>query len=255
MADDGRDQTAEQETPETSSGDEPKGGDSAESEHTEPQADFESSLKRRARRHRSRSAKRNKAELERKKAERRFTLATAAISATAAILGAAVGGIFSYLASHTQSTAQADAALVSRRQSTYSDYISQISDLTDSEGLVLDALAFFHDHDGSNMEQVRSFVDDYNNAFAKVKHTDYIVILNDSDAVDAARRRITNAHVMLYKEITEELNHAFYGQTVDLGAVADAKAKIPVLREDEMTFARVARNDVKQPTRDLWPPW
>jgi hypothetical protein len=252
MADDGENQAAEQETPETSSGDEPKGGDVAESDRPEPQDDFESSRKRRARGRRKRSAKRKKAELERKKSERRFTLATAAISATAAILGAGVGGLFSYLASHTQSTAQADAALISRRQSTYSDYISQISDLADSEGLLVDALLFFHDH-GSNSDQVRTFVGDFNNVFAKVKHTDHIVILNDSDAVDDIRNRITNAHIRLFKVISGEVAHVFDGQTTDPDALEDALTSIAAIREDELTFVRVARNDVKQPTRNLWP--
>ena len=70
---------------------------------------------------RKRKSKRRKRKGKRK--DSHSILISASISASAALLGAAIGGFFSYTATHSQNTAQTDAAQISRRQAAYADYL------------------------------------------------------------------------------------------------------------------------------------
>ena len=96
MADNGENQAAEHQAAEHQAQPEPT-ADKPTVAQSEP-AEDESKVKA------------GKPKSEDSKSEWRHTLITAVISALAALLGASVGGFFTYWGSHSQSIAQADAA-------------------------------------------------------------------------------------------------------------------------------------------------
>jgi hypothetical protein len=185
------------------------------------------------------------------KSDWRHTLITAAISALAALLGAAVGGLFSYLGSHSQSVAQTDAALIKGRQTTYSDYMTEMVDLADTEHVLVDNLRHFH-YDPDHLDQLNSTVKQYNDDGTKAKHTDYIVSLNASDAVDNIRDQIAVKQKDIHGVMSRALDQAYGQKPVEIDLLNDLYSKIDAVSAKFDDFTNAARADVEQPNRRLF---
>lgn len=183
------------------------------------------------------------------KSEWRHTLITAVISALAALLGASVGGFFTYWGSHSQSTAQADAALIERRQSVYADYITAEVDRSNTEHLLADYLS----ERPIPVDQVNNTVDTRNDLIDKCARTGYILRFNASDAVDNIRLTIDQDETDIGKIIDKLLGQGSNPNGItDKRAFDDLYGKIDAVRHEYHVFADAARADVKSPNRGLF---
>jgi hypothetical protein len=183
------------------------------------------------------------------KSEWRHTLITAVISALAALLGASVGGFFTYWGSHSQSTAQADAALIERKQSVYADYITAEVERSNTEHL----LAHYLGERPIPVDQVNKIIDTRNDLIDKCARTGYILRLNASDAVNNIRLTIdqdeTDISTIMDKLIGQASNP---DGITDKRALDDLYGKIDAVRHEYHVFADAARADVKSLNRGLF---
>jgi hypothetical protein len=126
--------------------------------------------------------------------ESRFSILTALISAAAALIGAAFGGIASYAAAQSQAdaqsrvaqannTAQASQALITRQQIAYSDYIAAEDDLEVVELRFRDAVAHFRP---PNIDPIVAVFKEYGDVHTKWLHVVDKVELVSSPKVDQA---------------------------------------------------------------------
>jgi hypothetical protein len=183
------------------------------------------------------------------KSDWRHTLITAAISALAALLGAAVGGFFTYWGSHSQSIAQADAALIERKQSVYADYITAEVARSSTEHLLTDYLS----ERPIPVDQVNKTADTRNDLIDKCARTGYILRFNASDAVENIRMTIDQDETDI-GEIIDKL----LGQDSNPDGITDKRAfddlygKLDAVRHKYYIFADAARADIKAPNRGLF---
>jgi len=127
------------------------------------------------------------ASAQRSKRESRFSVLTALISALAALFGALVGGVSSYVVAQCNNTAQADEAQITRRETTYADYMTQQSDFATAQHTLVDALQLIPPPANT---QVNAYLEHYRDEHDKSLHSDYSVRLVESPGVDPARKAI-----------------------------------------------------------------
>jgi hypothetical protein len=233
----------------------PHNGIEASEDDDAPAADHAGKPERKAAMRKRRSSRRKRAERDRKKSDRRFALGTAAISATAAIMGAMAGGFFSYKGAEEQSNAHADAATLTRKQTIYSDYIAQLVDYTDAENTVVDVLQSYNDNYATGEAykiNLNSYVDKSTAAFEKTAHSQYIVSLNDSDAVDTVRGRISDTVTAIRFELRGQVGRAYKNEFVDPAWLERTRQNIKAVQSDFANFTKAARDELKLPNHGFF---
>lgn len=173
---------------------------------------------------------------------------TAVISALAALMGALVGGISSYVVAQSTSTAEADAAQIARRETTYADYITDESDLLRSYGDLAD---HFRLNPGDRAEwdaMLKTEADIY----TKWLHTDFIVRVVESPGVDQARQAIFD-HNLKIKNLWHGLrsqvdNHEPINQHHLQGLYSEISGMTSFLD----AFTKAAQADLVPPKRGLF---
>lgn len=182
------------------------------------------------------------------KSDWRHTLIIAAFSAFAALLGAAVGGFFTYWGSHSQSIAQADAALIERKQSVYADYITAEVTRSSTERLLIDLLR----ERPIPIDRVNKTTDTRNDLIDKCARTGYILRFNASDAVDNIRMTIDQDETDISEIIDKLLGDWNPDEITDKRAFDDLYGKLDAVRHQYHIFADAARADIKAPKRRLF---
>ena len=179
--------------------------------------------------------------------DHRLTVITATITALAGILGAAVGGVasgfFSYKTAHSQATAQADAALINRRQTSYSDYITAHLDRHNTEYTLADELRL----SPADLGTLKATTDRWNELVEKAGHADYTVQLNDSDSVDTIRATIADKEKDIHGVISKLLAQANSHTAIDQSALHNAYTKLDAVADLYPKFLDAARADVQSP--------
>lgn len=175
--------------------------------------------------------------------ESRFSVLTALISAAAALIGAGVGGFASYYVAQANNTAQSNQALITRRQTAYSDFISAETDLEDAEFRLHDAI---NDFEQPNIEPVKAAFKQENNAHIKWMHEVGIVQIVDSTGVDQALDAIITRQADLSRTIQNFVNQVEYQMTtVDESALDKFVADVKGLERLAHQFLTAAKSDIE----------
>jgi hypothetical protein len=189
---------------------------------------------------------------ERTRSESHVSVLTALISALAALAGAGVGGIASYKAAQSQdaaqfrvaqanNTAQADQALITRKQIAYSDYLAADFDMENSEFRFQDALFAFKP---PNVDGVKAAVEPTFDSNVKYLRAMYNVELVDSPEVDQVIREISSKHDDLTYTMQGLMNAALTGNPVPRSAVAQIGEKAVGMKDLRHKFRDAARKDI-----------
>jgi hypothetical protein len=186
--------------------------------------------------------------------ESRFSVLTALISAAAALIGATVGGIASYEAAQSQATAQfrvakanngaqANQALITRRQTAYSDFISSETDLQDAEFRLLDAIVDFRP---PNIDRVVAVFKQENAAHIKWMHEVANVQIVGSTEANLSLNAIIGRQADLSQTISIFVNQVQY-QMMPVDDSADHKFFTNIKGLDELTpqFINAAKRDIE----------
>jgi hypothetical protein len=187
------------------------------------------------------------------RAESRFSVLTALISAAAALVGATVGGVASYMAAQSQAdaqfrvsqannTAQANQALITRRQTAYSDLISAEEDLEDAEFRLYDAIKEF---EPPNIDPVKAAFKQEDNTHTKWLHEVGIVQIVDSTEVGQALNAIITRQTDLSQTIGNFVDQVQYQMTtVDESARRKFIHNAQGLSALDHQFLTAARRDI-----------
>jgi hypothetical protein len=178
----------------------------------------------------------------------RVPLITAAISALAALIGALVGRISSYMVAQSNNTAQADAAQIARRETTYADYITFESDLLRADHDLVDHFRSNPDDTAAVDPLIRTWTDNY----GKWLHTDFIVKVVESPQVFPARNAIYSQNLrirdLLQGLIVEVNSH----QPIDQSALNELHTEFDGMTNLLDAFTQVAQADTRPPNRGLF---
>ena len=135
------------------------------------------------------------------KRESRFSVLTALISALAALLGALVGGVSSYMVAQSNNAAQAEVAQIKTRQTAYADLISYQSDLLISDNALEDHYKFNPGDSDDGDKVLKAQQENY----GKWLHTDFIVrVVESSPKVDPARK-VIHDHNLKIRDLLQDL--------------------------------------------------
>jgi hypothetical protein len=185
--------------------------------------------------------------------ENRFSVLTALISAAAALVGATVGGVASYMAAQSQvdaqfrvsqanNAAQANQALITRRQTAYSDLISAEEDLEDGELRLHDAI---NDFKPPNIDPVKAAFKQENDIHTKWLREVGIVQIVDSTEVDHALDAIIIRQIDLSRTIQNFMNQVEYEMTtVDESARGKFFDNAEGLHPFVQQFLKAAKRDI-----------
>ena len=178
----------------------------------------------------------------------RVPLITAVISAFAALIGALLGGISSYMVAQSNITAQADEALIARKATTYADYITYQSDLLRADSDLVD---HFRSNPGDTAAMdplVKTWRDNDGNWL----HTDFIVKVVASPQAFSAREAI-NVHNFKIRDLLQHLIDQVNGhEPIDQSALVDLHTEFDRMNEVVTVFTDVARADTTPPKRGLF---
>jgi hypothetical protein len=175
------------------------------------------------------------------------------ISALAALAGAGVGGIASYKAAQSQeaaqfrvaqanNTAQADQALITRKQIAYSDYLAADFDMENSELRFQDALFAFKP---PNVDDVKAAAKQTHDINVKYLRAMYNVELVDSPEVDQIIKEISSKHDDLTLTMQGLTNAALQaGSPAPRSAVTQIGERIPGMQDLRRKFRDAARKDI-----------
>ncbi|MCW2649111.1 MAG: hypothetical protein QOE94_2296 [Mycobacterium sp.] len=178
----------------------------------------------------------------------RLPLITAAISALAALSGTVVGGISSYLVAQSNNTAQADAAQIARRESTYADYITYQSDLLRADSDLVD---HFKSNPGDRAGldlKVKTWTDNY----GKWLHTDFIVKVVASPKVFPARNDIYVHNLRIRDLLQGRIVEVNNSAPIDQSALSELYKEFDRMTTFVDRFTQVAQADTTPPTRGLF---
>jgi hypothetical protein len=185
--------------------------------------------------------------------ESRFSVLTALISAAAALIGAAVGGIASYEAAQSQAaaqfrvaqannTAQANQALITRKQTAYSDYIAAEDDLEAAELRFRDAIAVFRP---PNIDPIEAAYKEYFDVHTKWLHVVDMVELVDSPEVGHSLDAISTQQTDVGITVTKFVNQIEGDMTtVDQSALDQFVTKVQGLNPLGYEFLAAAKRDI-----------
>jgi hypothetical protein len=176
--------------------------------------------------------------------ESRFSVLTALISAAAALIGAGVGGFASYYVAQANNSAQSNQALITRRQTAYSDFISAETDLENAEYRLHDAIS---DFEPPNIEPVKAAFKQENDTHTKWNHEAGTVQMVDSTGVDQALDAIIIRQADLSKSIQNFVNQVEYQMTtVDGPALDKFVADLKGLEPLDHQFITAAKSDIER---------
>jgi hypothetical protein len=189
---------------------------------------------------------------QRGRAESRFSILTALISAGAALRGAAVGGIASYEAAQSQAaaqfrvaesnnTAQANQALIARRQIAYSDLLAAEEDLEVAQFRLGDAI---QDFKPPNVEPVQEAFKREDDAHTKWLHACDTVALVDSPQVESSLEALSNHQTELSTEVGNLANVTIYQKQTDPDALSRFVQKVKDLGALVSALLGAAKSDI-----------
>lgn len=182
------------------------------------------------------------------RSDRRFTIITASISASAALLGALVGGISTYMVAQRNNIADADTAQIASRKSAYADYLSAETDLEGAEYKLADTLR----DQPNNLDAVLSAVNQFNDRKHKEWRVGDIVSLVDSDPVKNARIEIAKEqHKIQHLEETL-VDQASDHKVPDRSELNEMYTRLDGMSHLQDLFIDSARRDMTPPTRGLF---
>jgi hypothetical protein len=185
--------------------------------------------------------------------ESRFSVLTALISAAAALIGATVGGIASYEAAQSQAaaqfrvaqsnnTAQANQALITRKQTAYSDYIAAEDDLEVVELRLREVISNFRP---PNIDPIEAAFKEWDDVHTKWLHVVDMVELVDSPEVEHSLEAISTQQIDLGITITSFVNQTKYDMTtVDQSALDQFVKKVQGLNPLGNDFIAAAKRDI-----------
>jgi hypothetical protein len=178
-----------------------------------------------------------------------YILITAGISALAALLGALIGGISSYLVAQSNNAAEAESAQISRKETTYADFITHSSDLVRVDS---DLTNHYKSHPADTAEQ-NQLHDALADEYSKWLHTDFIVRVVDSPEVDSARNEIYR-HILIIRDLLRDLPEEVHsGKPIDqTTASLDSEYNGMYLLVN--AFTKAAKDDVTPSKRKLCTP-
>jgi hypothetical protein len=178
----------------------------------------------------------------------RYTFITAGISALAALAGALIGGISSYLVAQSNNAAEVEAAQISKKETTYADFITSETDLLRASADVSDHYRL-NPGDTAEEDQV---IKTYGENYSKWLHTDFIVRVVDSPAVDSVRNAIYE-HILIIKDLNTDLADESAGKPpkpMDK-TITKLRSEYDVTLKLESSFTQAAKNDVTPSKRKL----
>jgi hypothetical protein len=177
----------------------------------------------------------------------RYTLITAGISALAALLGALIGGISSYLVAQSNNAAEAESAQISRKETTYADFITHSSDLLRADNDLTDHYKS-NPADTAEEDQLQNTV---SGNYGKWLHTDFIVRVVDSPEVDSARNAIYE-HILTIRGLLTELADEVHSRKPINQTTANLESEYEGVNVLENTFTKAAKDDVTPSKRKLF---
>jgi hypothetical protein len=193
---------------------------------------------------------------------RDLTVIAATVGALATLLGAAVGavatGYFSDKAAQRQADAQirtaqssnmaqAEAALMAKRQTDYANFLTAETDLQGIEMTLKNYFLRFPLSE-SDRAQFLDRIGQWNDLMPKAVHADFIVGLIDSPDVDKARVPISAQQNEIENYIHTFAQSDRNNQPIDSSTLQDYVSKVDGLQPLFETFAGVARtSDMKLP--------
>ena len=186
------------------------------------------------------------------KPESRFSVLTALFSAVAALAGAAVGGIASYKAAESQAAAQfrvaqannaaqADQALISRRQTAYSDFLAAATDVDNAEYRLHDAVGDFKP---PNIDPVQAAFQQFADNSGKFVHEHSNAQLVDSPEVNEWVMSIGDKQAEIFDRVQQLTRDAQYSGSVDQSALHQLDVEIDGVNAILTKFIAAARNDI-----------
>jgi hypothetical protein len=171
----------------------------------------------------------------------RVPLITAAISALAALVGALVGGISSYMVSQSNNTAQADEAQIARRETTYADYLTFQSDLVRADHDLVDHFKSNPEDTAALDPLVKTWTDNY----GKWLHTDFIVKVVESPQVFPAREAIYSQNLTIRNHLQGLIVQVNSHQPIDQSALNELYREFDGMTNLVDAFAQVAQADTR----------
>lgn len=188
--------------------------------------------------------------------ESRFSVLTALISAAAALIGAIVGGVGSYVAAQSQATAQfrvaqannaatADQALITRKQTAYSDFIAAEEDLEDAAfqfGMAI------YDFKPPDIDPIKAAFSRWDDVRTKWEHAVGTVELVDSPDVRNSLHAILKEQDALRSKLEMLYTPAIYQLTAtDMDELARFTEKREGLSKLDSAFMVAAKRDISGP--------
>ncbi|HZA10092.1 hypothetical protein [Mycobacterium sp.] len=184
----------------------------------------------------------------RNKNEWQVPLITAAISAFAALTGALVGGISSYIVAQSNNTAQANEALIARKATTYADYITYQSDLLRADNELVEHFKSNPSDTAAMDPLVKTWTDNY----GKWLHTDFIVKVVASPQVSSTGETI-HTHNDRIRDLLNHLIHEVNShEPIDQSALVDLHAEFVHMSDFVNDFTDHARADTTPPKGGLF---
>lgn len=185
--------------------------------------------------------------------ESRFSVLTALISAAAALIGAIVGGVGSYVAAQSQATAQfrvaqannvatADQALITRRQTAYSDFMAAEKDLEDAAfqfGMAI------YDFNPPNIDPIKAAFSRWDDVHTKWEHAVGTVELVDSPNVRHSLQPILKEQDALRSKLEMLYTPAIYQlAATDMAELERFTEKREGLSKLDSAFLDAAKRDI-----------
>jgi hypothetical protein len=182
----------------------------------------------------------DEAAAEKSKSDWRTTL----ISAVAALLGALIGGVASYLVATQSSLHQADAALLDKRQSDYADYLAAETKL---QGVEYTLHTYYERYDETNIDTLQQAADHYYDLKDAAVSTDYLVALVCSPEVDKARIAIVDLQQSIDADLHALADDSKYRQKLNPETVQRYGSQVEQLTGLFSDFTHAARaTDLRQ---------
>jgi hypothetical protein len=178
----------------------------------------------------------------------RVPLITAAISAFAALIGALIGGVASYMVAQSSSTAQADAALIARKATTYADYITYQSDLLRADS---DLVEHFRSNPGDTAA-MDLLVKTWRDNDGKWLHTDFIVEVVASPQVFSKRKAISVHNDTIRSLLQSLIDEANSHEPINQSALVKLHTEFHDMNGVFTSFTDAARADTTPPKRGLF---
>ncbi|TDL09868.1 hypothetical protein EUA04_07885 [Mycolicibacterium obuense] len=125
------------------------------------------------------------------KQERSFTLKMAGITAASAVVGALVGGFFTFGAAQLQSQRQLDAQLIDTKKQAYASYLADQTDFLSAQNLAIQALS--RTPSDNKQQAVYEALSGLREAGRRVAHSDYgvVLVVGEERNVREARDNVT----------------------------------------------------------------